>query len=199
MWHGTHSASIMVNPRLPISSCQTANTGLRSFTSTDFALTVLPACCTMITVWVRISLPINQYFNGNQDSDAIVYLTLANKLIHAYNPGATTIAEEMSGLPGLAASVNSGGIGFDYRLAMGVPDIWIRMVKEIPDETGIWAFSCMNSHTPSGRTCCVLLRIARPGSRGRQNTDIQACRCRDVHLDEHHNTQPDNRPRHCTA
>ena len=75
-----------------------------------------------------------QYFNGNQDSDAIVYLTLANKLIHAYNPGATTIAEEMSGLPGLAASVDSGGIGFDYRLAMGVPDIWIKMVKEIPDE-----------------------------------------------------------------
>ena len=63
-----------------------------------------------------------------------VYLTLANKLIHAYNPGATTIAEEMSGLPGLAASVDSGGIGFDYRLAMGVPDIWIKMVKEIPDE-----------------------------------------------------------------
>jgi len=75
-----------------------------------------------------------QYFNGNQDSDAIVYLTLANKLIHAYNPGATTIAEEMSGLPGLAASVDSGGLGFDYRLAMGVPDIWIKMVKEIPDE-----------------------------------------------------------------
>ncbi len=75
-----------------------------------------------------------QYFNGNQDSDAIVYLTLANKLIHAYNPGATTIAEEMSGLPGLAASVESGGLGFDYRLAMGVPDIWIKMVKEIPDE-----------------------------------------------------------------
>jgi 1,4-alpha-glucan branching enzyme len=75
-----------------------------------------------------------QYFNGNQDSDAFVYLTLANKLIHEYNPGATTIAEEMSGLPGLAASVDSGGLGFDYRLAMGVPDIWIKMVKEIPDE-----------------------------------------------------------------
>ncbi len=75
-----------------------------------------------------------QYFDGNQDTDAIVYLTLANKLIHEFNHDATTVAEEMSGMPGLAASVASGGIGFDYRLAMGVPDIWIKMVKEIPDE-----------------------------------------------------------------
>jgi len=75
-----------------------------------------------------------QYFDGNQDTDAIVYLTLANKLIHEFNHDATTVAEEMSGMPGLAASVASGGTGFDYRLAMGVPDIWIKMVKEIPDE-----------------------------------------------------------------
>jgi 1,4-alpha-glucan branching enzyme len=75
-----------------------------------------------------------QYFDGNQDTDAIVYLTLANKLIHEFNPGAITVAEEMSGMPGLAAPVAAGGMGFDYRLAMGVPDIWIKMVKEIPDE-----------------------------------------------------------------
>ena len=75
-----------------------------------------------------------QYFNGNQDGDAIVYLTLANKLIHEFSPGATTVAEEMSGMPGVAAGVAVGGTGFDYRLAMGVPDIWIKMVKEIPDE-----------------------------------------------------------------
>ncbi len=76
----------------------------------------------------------NQYFNGNQDGDAIVYLTLANKLIHEFDPHATTVAEEMSGMPGLAAPLSAGGMGFDYRLAMGVPDIWIKMVKEIPDE-----------------------------------------------------------------
>lgn len=75
-----------------------------------------------------------QYYDGNQDTDAIVYLTLANKLIHEFNTGAVTIAEEMSGMPGLAAPVAAGGVGFDYRLAMGVPDIWIKMVKEIPDE-----------------------------------------------------------------
>ncbi len=75
-----------------------------------------------------------QYFDGNQDTDAIVYLTLANRLIHEFNPGAVTVAEEMSGMPGLAAPAATGGMGFDYRLAMGVPDIWIKMVKEIPDE-----------------------------------------------------------------
>ncbi|MCI0522346.1 MAG: alpha amylase C-terminal domain-containing protein, partial [Bacteroidales bacterium] len=75
-----------------------------------------------------------QYFDGNQDTDAIVYLTLANKLIHEFDPGATTVAEEMSGMPGLASPVNIGGIGFDYRLAMGVPDIWIKLVKEVADE-----------------------------------------------------------------
>jgi len=76
----------------------------------------------------------HQYFNDNEDRDAIVYLTLANKLIHSYDRGATTVAEEMSGMPGVAAPVEEGGTGFDYRLAMGVPDIWIKMVKEIPDE-----------------------------------------------------------------
>jgi 1,4-alpha-glucan branching enzyme len=75
-----------------------------------------------------------QYYDGNQDTDAIVYLTHANKLIHQFCPGATTVAEEMSGMPGLAAPVSEGGMGFDYRLAMGVPDIWIKVIKEIPDE-----------------------------------------------------------------
>ncbi len=71
-----------------------------------------------------------QYFNLNQDEDAIVYLFLANKVIHEFRPGAVTVAEEMSGMPGLAAPESLGGIGFDYRLAMGVPDFWIRTIKE---------------------------------------------------------------------
>ncbi|MFO7998494.1 MAG: alpha amylase C-terminal domain-containing protein [Bacteroidales bacterium] len=72
----------------------------------------------------------DQYYNLNQDEDAIVYLHLANKLIHEVNPGAITIAEEMSGMPGLATPQGLGGYGFDYRLAMGVPDFWIRTIKE---------------------------------------------------------------------
>ncbi len=74
------------------------------------------------------------YFNGNQDGDAICYLTLANKTIHEVNPNAITIAEDMSGMPGLAAKVEDGGVGFDYRLAMGIPDFWIKTIKERKDE-----------------------------------------------------------------
>lgn len=74
------------------------------------------------------------YYNGNQDTDAITYLTLANKLIHQIKPWAITIAEEMSGMPGLALPVRDGGIGFDYRMAMGIPDYWIKMLKEKRDD-----------------------------------------------------------------
>ncbi len=74
------------------------------------------------------------YFNGGQDDNAICYLALANKLIHEVNKNAITIAEEMSGMPGLAAKFDEGGLGFDYRLAMGIPDYWIKMIKEKRDE-----------------------------------------------------------------
>jgi 1,4-alpha-glucan branching enzyme len=74
------------------------------------------------------------YYDGGQDTNAITYLTLANKLIHAVNPHAITIAEEMSGMPGLAIKFKDGGIGFDYRMAMGIPDYWIKTLKEKKDE-----------------------------------------------------------------
>ena len=74
------------------------------------------------------------YFNGNEDGDALMYLTLANKVIHEVKPEAITIAEEMSGMPGLAAAIEDGGVGFDYRLAMGIPDFWIKYIKEVKDE-----------------------------------------------------------------
>ncbi len=74
------------------------------------------------------------YYDGNQDGDALIYLTLANKLIHSINPDALSIAEEMSGMPGLAEPVEKGGLGFDFRLAMGLPDYWIKIIKEKSDE-----------------------------------------------------------------
>ncbi|MBR1519581.1 MAG: alpha amylase C-terminal domain-containing protein [Prevotella sp.] len=74
------------------------------------------------------------YFNGGEDDNAICYLTLANKLIHEVNPRAITIAEEVSGMPGLAAKYDDGGFGFDYRMAMNIPDYWIKTIKELPDE-----------------------------------------------------------------
>ena len=74
------------------------------------------------------------YFNGHEDDNAICYLTLANLLIHELNPEAITIAEEVSGMPGLAAKFVDGGYGFDYRMAMNIPDFWIKTIKELPDE-----------------------------------------------------------------
>ncbi|SPD76443.1 Alpha amylase, catalytic domain protein [uncultured Desulfobacterium sp.] len=79
------------------------------------------------------------YFKENVDEDALTYLDLANKLIHQVNPYAITIAEDISGMPGLAAPRSKGGIGFDYRMAMGVPDLWIKLLKEIKDEN--WPIS----------------------------------------------------------
>ena len=76
----------------------------------------------------------DDYFGDDVDKDALVYLKLANDVIHAVRPDATTIAEEMSGLPGLAAPAEHGGLGFNYRLAMGAPDLWIKTLKEKRDE-----------------------------------------------------------------
>ena len=75
-----------------------------------------------------------EYFDGGQDVDALVYLYLANKMIHEIKPHALTVAEEMSGMPGMAAHTSAGGYGFDYRLSMGVPDFWIKLIKDVPDE-----------------------------------------------------------------
>ncbi len=74
------------------------------------------------------------YYDGTQDENAIIYLTLANRLIHEVNKCAITIAEDMSGMPGLAVPIEEGGIGFDFRLSMGIPDYWIKLVKEKRDE-----------------------------------------------------------------
>ncbi|MCU0460904.1 MAG: alpha amylase C-terminal domain-containing protein [Bacteroidales bacterium] len=75
-----------------------------------------------------------EYFDAGQDVDALVYLYLANKMIHEFRPHSITVAEEMSGMPGLAAETSKRGYGFDYRLSMGVPDFWIKLIKETMDE-----------------------------------------------------------------
>lgn len=75
-----------------------------------------------------------QYFSDAVDEDAWNYLTLANRVIHDVRPDAITIAEDVSGMPGLAAQVRDGGAGFDYRMAMGVPDCWFKLVRDVKDE-----------------------------------------------------------------
>ncbi len=75
------------------------------------------------------------YFDGGMDTDAEAYLGLANKLIHAVKPAAITIAEDMSGLPGLGADLDQAGLGFDFKLAMGTPDFWGKMLES---DDGDW-------------------------------------------------------------
>lgn len=76
----------------------------------------------------------DDYFNANADEEALVCLSLANKVIHAVRPDAITIAEDISGMPNLASPDTEGGFGFDFRFAMGIADYWIKLVKDIPDE-----------------------------------------------------------------
>ncbi len=75
-----------------------------------------------------------KYFSQGVEWDAITYLQLANKLAHKLLPGAITIAEDVTGMPGLTAPISEGGIAFDYRLGMGIPDFWIKLLKEYKDE-----------------------------------------------------------------
>ena len=76
----------------------------------------------------------DRYFSLNTNVEAVTYLQLANELIHAVNPFAVTIAEDMSGMPGMCLPIRYGGLGFDYRLSMGVPDFWIKTLKQSDDD-----------------------------------------------------------------
>ncbi len=76
----------------------------------------------------------SMYFSMNTDTEAVTYLQLANDIIHEINPNAITVAEDMSGMPRMCIPIGEGGIGFDYRLSMGVPDLWIKYLKEYEDD-----------------------------------------------------------------
>jgi 1,4-alpha-glucan branching enzyme len=76
----------------------------------------------------------DDYLVHDLDEDAIVYLQLANQLAHTISPNAITVAEDVSGMVGLARPLVEGGLGFDYRLAMGIPDYWIKTVADKKDE-----------------------------------------------------------------
>lgn len=95
-----------------------------------------------------------KYFGNNVDKDAVVYLQLANVLTHGLKHDAVTVAEDVSGMPGLCADVKSGGIDFDYRLGMGLPDFWIKVLKDYTDEQWNMGefFHVMNDRLPNTKT-----------------------------------------------
>ena len=76
----------------------------------------------------------NEYFGLNTDTESFNYLQLANYAIHKLHPTAVTVAEDVSGMPALCRPVVEGGGGFDYRLAMALPDMWIKILKELKDD-----------------------------------------------------------------
>jgi 1,4-alpha-glucan branching enzyme len=92
----------------------------------------------------------DQYFDSNVDEDALSYLILANKLIHKISPNAMTVAEDVSGMPGLAANQEDYGVGFNYRLALGVPDTWFDLIEDVPDEN--WGMGYIWNELTNRRT-----------------------------------------------
>ncbi|KAI0137177.1 family 13 glycoside hydrolase [Xylariales sp. AK1849] len=76
----------------------------------------------------------HEYFGPGVDEEAVVYLIIANEMIHDLYPESITVAEDVSGMPALCLPLSLGGVGFDYRLAMAIPDMWIKIVKEQTDE-----------------------------------------------------------------
>ena len=97
---------------------------------------------------------IDKYFTQGVEFDAITYLQLANYLAHSLNPQAITIAEDVSGMPGLTSLIEDGGIGFDFRLGMGIPDFWIKYLKDVPDEDWSMAemWQVLNDRLPYVKT-----------------------------------------------
>ena len=95
-----------------------------------------------------------RFFDSGVNTDALCYLTLANRLIHDFRPTAVTIAEDVSGMPGMCIPIDDGGVGFDYRLGMAIPDFWIKLLKDIPDEQwNIWEmWSVMTNRLPEVKT-----------------------------------------------
>lgn len=83
----------------------------------------------------------SDYYNGREDDNAICYLTLANKLIHELNAEAITVAEDVSGMPGISVKFEDGGYGFNYRMAMNIPDFWVKEITDKIDED--WKPSAM--------------------------------------------------------
>ena len=91
-----------------------------------------------------------KYFGDNVDDDAVTYLQLANALCKDLNPDSITIAEDVSGMPGLCQPIADGGMGFGYRLGMGLPDFWIMVLKDLSDVLCKMRnfFFTMNDHLP---------------------------------------------------
>jgi 1,4-alpha-glucan branching enzyme len=144
----------------------------------------------------------HEYFGPGVDEEGVVYLMLANEMLHQLYPDVITIAEDVSGMPGLCVSLSLGGIGFDYRLAMAVPDLYIKWLKEKEDidwDMGNLVFTLTNrrhgektiayaeSHDQALVFASSTLNLANMSqTRRRQDLAILVVRCPDVHAHVYH-------------
>ena len=96
----------------------------------------------------------DRFFDGGVNNDALDYLTLANRLIHDFRTAAVTIAEDVSRMPGMSRPNDDGGLGVGCRLGMAIPDFWIKLLKDVPDEEwNIWEmWSVMTNRLPEVKT-----------------------------------------------
>ena len=138
---GTPCYLIMVNLKFSIFCFPICVSGWMNTRLMDFALTALPVCFIINHGLGYAFSGYDDYFGGEVDEQAIAYLTLANKLIHEVRPDAVTVAEDVSGMPGLAAPLEHSGCGFDYRLAMGITDYWFKLFDKADEDWnmyGLW-------------------------------------------------------------
>lgn len=127
----------------------------------------------------------DHYFDAAVDEDAIVYLTLANKVIHAANPAAITIAEDVSGMPGLGAPIEDGGIGFNYRLALGNPDFWFNYFKKVSDD--YWNVESMFYELTNRRMDEKTISYVECHDQGIVGSKTMACWLMDASMYDHMN------------
>ncbi len=93
----------------------------------------------------------DKYGNERLDENGVLYLSIANTLIHEMKADAITIAEEFSGIPGLTSKIEDAGLGFDYRFAMGIPDFWAKFIEDSNQTMGKMWYE-MTNHRPYDRT-----------------------------------------------
>mmetsp|Transcript_38602 Transcript_38602/g.114639 ORF Transcript_38602/g.114639 Transcript_38602/m.114639 type:complete len:851 (-) Transcript_38602:12-2564(-) len=75
-----------------------------------------------------------EYFGMATDADAVVYLMLANNMLHDVFPSVITVGEDVSGMPAFSRPWQENGVGFDYRLQMAIADKWIEVLKKCSDD-----------------------------------------------------------------
>ncbi|KAI8557559.1 hypothetical protein RHMOL_Rhmol04G0020000 [Rhododendron molle] len=83
--------------------------------------------------FASLSGDMEEYCNQYVDKDALMYLILANEILHALHPKIITIAEDATLYPGLCEPTSQGGLGFDYFVNLSASEMWSSLLGNVPD------------------------------------------------------------------